>query len=235
MRQVIITRSATDATETAKLVTQCGFEPIIAPLSDICPIPHILPTASQDGIIATSRHSLIHLSTSERDAIRALPLYTVGPATTATAGTLGFETIRQGPGDAAGLATRIIQDMPRNARLLFLTGEPRRPELEQALAPRFDLAICALYHSIAREHFPAVALAQISDQLPFWLHFSLKSAERAARLIKTTPQSQIFIKARHIVLSPEIAKKITELGGVDCTIADQPTMESLLVSLQHKQ
>ena len=231
MRQVIITRSAADAAETAKLVAQCGFDPIIAPLFDISPIPHSLPSVPQEAVIATSRHSLIHLTPKECDNLRSLPLYTVGPATTATAETMGFQTIRQGTGDASGLATRIIEDIPSGAHVLFLTGDPSRPELKQALAPHFKLTISTLYHSVERTSFPADALALITDPAPFWLHFSVKSAERAVMLLKMTSKSQLFQHAHHIALSPVIAKKLVEWGGTDCTIARQPTMESLLLGL----
>ena len=232
MKQVVITRSAQDAAETAEMVVRCGFEPIIAPLSDICPIPHNLPTTVYDAVIATSRHSLIHLAKHERDALCAQPLYTVGPATTAVAQALGFETIRQGSGDSIGLAARIIKDMTAGARLLFLTGEPRRPELEQALAAPFHLTVCIVYHSVARTSFPADALALLTDPTPIWLHFSLKSAERAAVLIKKTPQSVFFEKGCHIALSPAIAQKLKESGATDCTSADHPSLEALLIRLQ---
>ena len=232
MKQVLITRNRSDAVETAKKVADCGFKPIIAPLFDIFPIRSDLPQDKPAGVIATSRYSLLSLTTQDRARLKSWPLYTVGPATAATARILGFETIHQGSGDAAGLAALILKDLPPQAPLLFLTGEPHRPEIEQALGPVFQLILCTVYRSVACEAFPAEALKQLKDPAPFWLHFSLKSAERAFTLIKRTQQAPIFEKARHLALSPVIAQKIREWGGTDCTIAHQPTMESLLLSLK---
>ena len=119
MKQVLITRNRSDAVETAKKVADCGFEPIIAPLFDIFPIRPDLPQDKPAGVIATSRYSLLSLTTQDRTRLKSWPLYTVGPATAATARMLGFETIHQGSGDAAGLAALILKDLPPQAPLLF--------------------------------------------------------------------------------------------------------------------
>lgn len=232
MKQVLITRNRSDALETAKKVADRGFEPIIAPLFDIVSMPFDCPQDKQAGVIATSRYSLLCLTTQDRSRLKPWPLYTVGPATTATAQMLGFEKIKQGSGDAAGLAALLLKDFPSQAPLLFLTGELHRPEIEQSLAHVFQLTVCTVYRSVACETFPTDALSQLKDPAPFWLHFSRKSAERASHLIKMTQQAPLFVKARHLALSPMIAQKIKELGGTDCIIAHNPTMESLLLSLK---
>ena len=232
MKQVLITRNRTDAVETAKKVAELGFDPIIAPLFDIVPRPTDIPRDKQAGIIATSRYGLLSLTTQDLSRLKPWPIYTVGSATAATAQMLGFETIRQGSGDAAGLAALILKDLSPQAPLLFLTGEPHRPEIEEALAHLFQLTVCSVYRSVACDTFPTDALSHLKDPAPFWLHFSLQSAERAATLIKMTQQGPIFAKAHHLALSPMIAQKIKEWGGADCTIAHKPTMESLLLSLK---
>jgi uroporphyrinogen-III synthase len=232
VKQVLITRNRTDAVETAKKVADYGFDPIIAPLFDIFPMPTDFPRDEQAGIIATSRHSLLSLTSQDLSRLKPWPLYTVGPTTAATAQMLGFENIIQGPGNAEGLAALILKVQPPLTPLLFLTGEPHRPEIEEALAPLFRLTVCSVYRSVACETFPTNALLQLNDTTPFWLHFSLKSAERASTLIKMTERGPIFAKARHVALSPVIAQKIKELGGTVCTIAQKPTMESLLLSLK---
>lgn len=231
MQQVILTRSPLDNADIAKILTDRGFDPVHAPLFEIYPMQASVPDTPFDGVIATSRHALQALSPQDGVKLHTIPLYAVGPATAAAARVHGFKTVIEGAGTAAELAERIRQDGAAGSRLLFLAGEPRRPELENALKDQADLTLCCLYRSVARDTFPAEALQKIRDPAPFWLHFSLKSAERAAFLIEKTGYGQIFRAARHIALAPAIAARLAELGACFCTTARAPTRDALLECL----
>ena len=231
MRQVILTRSPAECAQTAARLHSMGFDPLIAPLFDIKPVPHRVPEHDFKAVIATSRHALLTLEPHIRDRLRQIPLYVVGPATAETARALGFTAIRPGPGDAAGLAQIIVQEQSETEQMLFLTGEPRKPDLEAALGPRFALTLCSLYRSIPRDAFPRDVLAKITDPAPIWLHFSQKSAERAAKLIKNTGFEAFFAKGLHIALAPAITETLKNAGVAQCLTAKEPTQTALLEAL----
>ena len=230
MRQVILTRSAQDSAQTARALDASRFEPVIAPLFDICPQHHSVPDRSFDAVIATSRHALCALDPALREKLCQIPLYVVGPATAQSAQEMGFEHIHCGPGNAEGLA-RLIRAQTGKGCLLFLTGEPRKPDLERALAPHFDLIVCSLYHSVNRTGFPPDALQAITDPEPIWLHFSEKSAERAAKFIKNTGYEAFFTKGLHIAIAPAITEMLNATGCQHCLTAAQPTQKALLETL----
>jgi uroporphyrinogen-III synthase len=232
VRQVVITRNPQDAADTAAQVAAFGFTPVIAPLFDIRPVDYSLPLPPFDALIATSRYSLLNLAKADFNILQDYPLFTVGPATTEYAIHCGFKTIHQGSGDARRLAELIFHHIKASSRLLFLTGEPRRPELESTLARHFDLEVCTTYHSVDRHQFPPEALALIIDPKPIWLHFSSKSAERAAKLLCEAPQKHIFQNGLHIALSPAIAAKLSQLGALHCVSAEHQNKESLLALLK---
>ena len=235
MRQVLITRNRPDAEATAQRVRAYGFEPIIAPLFDFKACPVLWPAPPYDGAMATSRQALLLLPEAERTRLQPLPLFVVGPATAATAQALGFHDIRQGAGDATALAELVLKNATDRTHLLFLTGDPHRPELEAALKERIRLSVIPLYKSHVRADFPAEALACLTDPHPIWLHFSLQSADHAVRLLNQTTQAGLLQKACHIALSPAICAHLLQLGALDCRAAAKPDLESMLTCLQQKK
>lgn len=231
MQQVILTRNAEDGEKTATILRARGFDPILAPLFDIVPIPTSLPEGTFDAVIATSRHALRLLSAADLAKLNTTPLYCVGAATADTAQQLGFATVITGSGTAAGLAEQIRRERKAGEVLLFLTGDPHRPELQQALAPYFDLTLSCLYRSQSRTDFPTEALQNIADPAPIWLHFSLKSAERAAVLIEKTGYGAYFYQGRHVALSQTICDFLEKAGCETCLTAKEPSLDALLSRL----
>jgi uroporphyrinogen-III synthase len=231
VKQVILTRNTDDGQKTAMILRARGFDPILAPLFATVPIPHSVPDIAFAAVIATSRHALHLLSATAQPTLKTLPLYCVGAATAESAHTLGFKTILTGPGTAAGLAAEILQTRKKGEALLFLTGDPHRPELEQALAPHFALTTLSLYRSKTCADFPAEALRKITDPDPIWLHFSLNSAERAAVLIEKAGQAALFYQGQHIALSPPISDHLTRAGCKTCLTAAEPNLEAMLDAL----
>lgn len=231
MQQVILTRNADDGEKTATILRVRGFDPILAPLFEIVPIPTSLPEGTFEAVIATSRHALRLLSAADQARLNTTPLYCVGAATADTAHQLGFATVITGSGTAAGLAEQIKRERKAGEALLFLTGDPHRPELEQALAPQYDLTLCCLYRSQTCADFPIQIFQKITDPAPIWLHFSLKSAERAAVLIKKTGYGSYFYQGRHVALSQTISDYLENAGCETCLTAREPSLEALLARL----
>ena len=231
MQQVILTRNAEDGEKTATILRAHGFDPILAPLFAIVPIPTSLPERNFDAVIATSRHALRLLSEADRNRLNTIPLYCVGAATADTAKQLGFATVITGSGTAAGLAEQIKRERKAGEALLFLTGDPHRPELEQALAPQYNLTLCCLYRSQTCADFPIEIFQKITDPAPIWLHFSLKSAERAAVLIEKTGYGAYFYQGRHVALSQTISDYLENAGCETCLTAREPSLEALLARL----
>jgi uroporphyrinogen-III synthase len=105
------------------------IECLIAPLTRIVPLGGIPPLDDCTGLILTSERAVeVFAAQSPR---RDIPAWVVGPRTAAAARQAGL-TVRQGPGDAAGLAAAIAVSGDRG-RLMYLRGRVTAFPLEETL------------------------------------------------------------------------------------------------------
>ena len=228
--QVIITRPADDAKLTADQVAGLGFEPVIAPLTRIKTLSPPLPDQHYNALIITSRHALDGVRSSDLARLVSLPLYVVGQATAIKAQKAGFEAITKAI-DARDLVPMILKAHHKEQSLLYLAGEPRKSHIEDKLKNHLSLQILLTYCSESVDAFPDAALHMINDPQPIWLHYSEQSAKRAATLAQHSRKPDLFLTARHLVLSASIAQCVSDLGGTDITCAARPEQSALLASL----
>lgn len=228
--QVIITRPEADAIRTARKVADLGFVPVIAPLAQVRLHQPTIPARTFDGIIITSRHALQAISGPYLATHRATPVYCVGQATSKMAKQAGFQAITSAATveDLIGL---VIGHAAPEQSWLYLAGEPRKNAIELELSDKVRLEVCISYHIEELDYFPDDALAKLTDQHPVWLHYSDKSAERAARLITRSPKASLFVTARHLVLSASIGQTVKNMGGSDITVAQRPDQSAMLAAL----
>lgn len=235
--RVLVTRALPEAEETARDLRALGHEPIVAPLRELVPVDTPWPEMRPDALIATSRHAFAPPLPEMAEWYR-LPIHVVGERTGEAAREAGFTDIRIGGGDAAALARHIIAESRAGARLLYLAGEPHRPELEADLAAA-GMRVTPLlrYRMIAGGTLPDLARAAlVAGALDAVLHFSGETAKTFADLVAAAGLGPAVYSLRHFCLSPAIAtglrQAFAQAPNLGLIVAEEPTARSLLAKLQ---
>ena len=229
--QVIITRAEADARATARQVADLGCTPVPAPLATRLAVPVTIPGKAFDAIILTSRAGLAMLDRAQQEALKQVPVFCVGDASAALARQAGFATVFSASADVAGLIGLVKNTIPQGGSLLYLTGEPRKPDVEQAFADTMMLTTRVTYRMQAAAVFPPEALALLDDPHPVWLPYSQQSVQRAAALAAASPQPDLFIRARHLLISDALQDSVKAAGGSRITIAARPDQQAMMDSL----
>ena len=118
--RLLITRPDDEAERTAGAARAAGFEPVYAPLLIVEPLAFALPAQQPDSLLFTSPRAPAALA-GIGAAWKALPCYTVGPATTAAALRAGFHPAGEGAGD--GNAALAMAAAAGHRRFLHPHGE----------------------------------------------------------------------------------------------------------------
>jgi len=229
--QVIITRAATDAQATAQQVADLGCIPVVVPLSIRLALPVIIPDQHFDGVIVTSRAALTMVDRAQLVPLMQVPMFCVGDATATLARHTGFATVFSAAADVTALINLVRDRLNHGQSLLYLTGDPRKPDIEQALSDTMRLTTLTTYRMQRIAAFPQEALAQLDDPHPVWLHYSQQSVERAAILVAASQQPDLFSRARHLLISPALQSSVKAGGGIHVTISAQPNQQAMLDSL----
>lgn len=128
--RILITRPEPGAARTAERLRQVGFEPVMLPLTRIEHLAFELPDGTFDGLVVTSVQAL---NGGDFSRFVALPVIAVG-AMSATAGReSGFSSIVTANGSVESVVECVLSNFNHGARLLYICGKVRRPELEAML------------------------------------------------------------------------------------------------------
>lgn len=227
--RILVTRPEEEAAATAARLAALGHTPVIAPLSVIIPTGAPLPEGPFAGVLATSAAAFA-VAPPALAPLLSLPLHAVGEKTAAAARSAGFARILTGPGTAAALASLLA---PATMPLLYLAGEPRKSDLELALAARsVPLVVCLRYRAEAAPALPpAAAEALRAGTLDVVLHYSRKAAERFCALAHAAGLAEAAGKPRHLCLSGDVAGGLAALGPVRIAIAERPDEPALFGQL----
>lgn len=219
---VWITRAEPGASGTAARAAALGFDPRVVPLlelADLAVAPEDLegggPLAfsSANGVRAFAR-----LSTR-----RAGPVYVVGPATAAAAGSVGFQDIRMADGDVAALAARILADPPAGEVIHASARTPAGDlagRLRAAGRPARRVAVYAM-----RESWPEPVALEAALAAPFVLVHSPRAGRVLARRLAAHPARPVVLG-----LSPACLEPLAGLELPACHALDSP-LESDLMNL----
>ena len=199
----------------------------------ISPVMHVLPSPIADlgerpmGIILTSRHGL--LAPIPRDW-RDLPVYCVGPATTAHAMECGFAQAQDCGGDALSLAAYIAAHVPGGSILTYLAGEETRVDLATLLAARgiFVRTVLA-YQSLAEptiteELFVAFQKASVRGVVCF----SPRSASLVVDLMRHYKLTTHAPNMNAYCLSVAVAEFAGKLPWKTLEVAHTPTTTAMV-------
>ena len=234
---ILITRPEPDASDWRTKFEARGARVTIDPLLEI----ELFPPQTADltrvqALIATSRNALRALQSSPilPQAI-ALPILTVGPATTQLARELGFTLIHEGPGSARDLPALIVNHAaPTAGALLHLCGDKLAFDLGAALSPHgFTTRRLTVYRSspatkLHNHTFDALASGSIDTVM-------LMSPLTAKTFVTLSQQAGLHEQCQRLVyvcLSQNISIALAPLNPAKVHIASAPNSQAVFTLIE---
>lgn len=242
--RILVTRPEPDATTLAEMLRDRGHEPIVSPLTILefipCDLATAAPTATIAGIVVTSRNALRGIARVGVPAgLQSLPLFCVGEDTAEMARDMGFRTVITGPGDAAGLAKVVRQDVPVQAGcLLRLTGEmaskaPQR--LSDALRNAgYDVRDVLCYRTTPHPSLTPQAITALTrNEVDLVVLMSPLAASTYLQAIAFAGLTVRSENTKYVCLSQAVADALVGVPREVKKIADKPNQSGLLSVIDH--
>jgi len=232
---LLITRPLSDANDWRTAFEARGAMVSVDPLLTIDYVPPADLQAAQ-AVIATSRNALRALAQSPvlAQAIR-LPIFTVGPATTALARDLGFTTIHEGPASARDLVPIITRHAsPAAGRLLHLSGDKIAFDLGVALVSYgFETDRLVVYRSTPATAFCDLTRDGLStraiDTVMLMSPLTAKTFVTCAREAGLFEQCQRLV---YVCLSNNVACALVPLVPARLHIASEPNSQAVFTLIE---
>ena len=226
--RVIVTRARGDAARTAAALRARGHEPLLSPVLEIVATGAAVDPGQAQAVIATSAHAFEFLPQADAARLAPLPLFVVGARTARAAAEAGFAPPPVIAASALELAQQMAKALPARARLLYLAGHDRKPDLEAALgAQGHVIDVVETYEARAVEALaPDVATALIRGEADAVLHFSRRSAQLFAACVAKAGLSAQAQGLRHVCISRDAAL------GAGALIAPTPDSAGLFKALE---
>ncbi len=221
IRRVWITRAQPGAARTAARLTALGFEPVVAPLLAIRPLPDALDAAPDFASVAalafTSPNGVSAFAALTPD-LRDLPVFAVGDATAEAARDAGFTDARSAAGDIHALAALIAASPIQG--LILAPG---------AREPAGDLP--ALLPGRAVQLLPVYAAEETGTAVPAGFDAVLLHSPRAARALAAVLPPQAARDRLAVCISDAAAAPLTAFSFAEIRTADAPDENSVLTAL----
>jgi uroporphyrinogen-III synthase len=234
MRTVLVTRPEPGATRTAERLRALGFTPLLLPLTKIVPLDIKPPGGPFDAVAITSANALRHTPEIFLATLLDLPCFVVGEATGAIARSMGFRLVVAGDEGGASLAWKINVSLPAGARILYLTGRVRSPELEQTVERARHQIIPVECYDTVLTGYSADYLRDLfcGNPVDACVIYSRQGAEAFNELIRMRMISHLFEKTQFFCLSRSIAHVLSGNKNSAIRIAATPDETALLALLQ---
>jgi uroporphyrinogen-III synthase len=233
-RRVLVTRPEPGASATASALRRAGFDPVIASLTAILPLPvdDAFNIDAIDAVAATSANALRHAPERLLVRLAGLPLFTVGEATTAIARKAGFRSITTGNGDAADLVDSLLASIPTRSTVLYLCGKVRRPDFERALGAGGPKTVLLETYDTQRRDVVDAARQLLGSGSRFHavLIHSSEAAVALADVLARPEVAGLLDEAMLVAISARAATPVEALFGRRIVIAPQPN-DAAMVSM----
>ena len=226
---LLLTRATEDAARTQASLVEAGHQVSESPVIAIAATGAVGPSGVVDALLATSGHAfstLVGWPTAE--ARRLIPLLLVGRRTAEMARAHGFIGRGVVAANAKDLVATIPHAVPNPARLVYLAGRDRKPDLENALAllGRTPEVVETYEARPAETLEPTVVEALRARRIEGALHFSRRSA---TLFINVSRRDDIDVgRLAHFCLSEDVAIPLREAGCENVIVADAPNESALL-------
>ena len=240
--KVLLTRRSADNTRKAALFASAGLEAVSLPLIELEDTGSVLPGRTHDFSVFTSAAAIEVLSSREERRLCGSPAYAVGPRTAEMLRQEAYLDVRQGPGDAEGLANLIAADFVGRDTVcgIYPCGEARAKDLAAMLEPvsiTLDLAeIYRLTECEASRDTMAAALGSTKGGAV--AVFSAESGKRLVAQARRLGLENAFETISAAVLSQRVADALGADLFRDVRVAAHPDAESmveLLVDTRQRQ
>lgn len=229
---VLITRPEPGASETAARVAALGFQPVVAPLLAISPLPTPLPPSGEvQAILVTSSNAIQALPASHRH----LPLFAVGEASAQRARAAGFEHVASADGDAAALAALVARTVTaRGGPLLLATGRRQGNALAVDLRRRgFAVVRRVIYAAEPAPVLPAAASTALgAGTVRAAMFFSAETARTCVHLLQGTPLHEAVHTVDALAIGKPAAVALEALSWRRVRVAARPDQDAMLALLQ---
>ena len=234
-RRVLVTRPEPGAARTATRLAALGFEPVLLPLTETRALPVAVDAVPNNAVAVTitSANALRHAPKELVAALAHLPCHAVGKRTADAARMAGFVSVREGPGDAQGLADTLAGQMARplaGKALVYLCGRVRLATFEQRLqAAAIHVFPVETYDTLAVERESAVIVASLSDwPVDNVLLYSAKAAEAVLAVARRPELAHLFGRSTFLCLSGRVATALAFVDGERIRVSPEPNEEALL-------
>ena len=226
--RVIVTRARGDAARTAAALRARGHESLLSPVLEIVATGAEIVAEHAGALITTSAHAFDALAPEDAQRLAPLPLFVVGARTAKAAVDAGFAPPRLVTAHVVELAQQIATVLPAPARLLYLAGHDRKPDLETALGDQGHvLDVVVTYEARAIDALsPETAQALARGEADAVLHFSRRSAQLFAACAAKAGLATQADGLRHVCISRDAAL------GAGALIAPTPDSAGLFKALE---
>jgi uroporphyrinogen-III synthase len=229
--RIALFRAREEAERSAAGLAERGLTSVIAPVTRARATHANLPQEDFDIVVATSAKAFELISAAAREAIARLPLFVVGAQSARAAAAKGLRVAEPPASDAAALTERLRPRLQAHSRVLYLAGRDRRSELELALGQAgHSVAPVEIYTAEARTDWTAREAEAVS-RCDAALHYSLRSAELAARLAARAGIADRFRALLHICISEDAAAPLLAIGATNVGWAKSPQQNALFEAL----
>lgn len=231
---ILITRPEPEARATQARLAQLGFDCVVAPVIEISATRQLAPLGSYHAALATSANALRLMEPRLRRQLLNTPIYCVGEKTAEAARGQGFHDVRVAEGDGKSLAALVKTEFPHGGHLLYLTGTPRKPLIEDELRQAgLDLLAVDLYRAEPISDWPN-PIKRAAQSVTVALHYSRASAEAFLALIARDPYLVKLRNVRHLCLSEDVAIPLRNDGVKNIMVATKPNEASLFELISRK-
>ena len=230
---MLVCRARVDGLRTARALAASGHEAVLAPVLTIAALPFTAPRTLPDAVVATSGHAAGVLSPEQVASLRLRPAFAVGAQTAETLRDAGWTQVRIAEGRVAALADLLCGALPAPARLLYLAGRVRAPDLEDRLRQAgHAVEVVETYEARRAAPWPGDVVGLLRDaQLHACLHYSARSARLSIDFARQAGCSDAFARLRHLCLSEAVAAALRPVAAAPPTIAATHTEGGLAQAL----
>jgi uroporphyrinogen-III synthase len=226
MRTVILTRPRPESEKMADDVRRRGFEPFIEPLLEIIPLDVQLPDMSDcQALVFTSTNGVDAFCRLSDD--RSLPIFTVGTATAARAGEVGFQDIAIGNGDINDLNRSLAGvGLQRDMYVLHICGVHTAGDV---LASGTEIRRLPAYEAKKAAAFTAACIDLLKNNTAeAALFYSPRTAETFNELAWQTGLTMEISTMKALCMSRAVLKCVDYLPWLDVRVAGTPTGRAML-------
>lgn len=239
--RLLITRpeAGPEGDPLAAALTAMGHAVVQAPMLSVSYTDTVPNLAGAQALIATSRNGLKAFIRRglPSEAVLALPLLAVGPATAAFGREIGFRTVVEGAGTGRELLAQIKSDIdPAAGVLVHLSGETLAVDLKGALeAAGFHVRREIVYQTHAASGFPDEVTAKLrAGLLDGVVLMSPRTAKVYAGLITELGLADSVRRLVHFCLSDAVGRALARLEPVNFAVARSPNSQEMLALIAHE-